>query len=542
MKVSAIHTMIVASVCALGLSGCIPDRHYQTKFSVVAVTPEPLTLPDKHPKVGEESDCFEPNGTSIKKLTPAHDAHGKPVPNSSGPCLAFLEFDDQGRKWDPSQLDHATALIRKAIDDDPQHQPVILTFIHGWKHNAKGGHSEDTNIQGVEHVLNYLHRCIYSGHDSSGKDCNGEPVPSTPVPGHVVVGIFIAWRGDSISHYWPVARTVSVYSRAMAANRVGGTELTEALLQISATAHPGSSAGKPSQPVLIIVGHSFGGRVLETAMYTDYTRKLNEREAETKAHQTSLSSGIAEENRQQVATFADLILYVNSAASALSSVRLLDYMAEHKLEYREDDPNPKLPLGNGAGANRPLLLSITTPGDSATGILFPIAFGADGAVKYQEGGLHKQVDVTCFDPDKNPETWTNSSVSQLSMYRSSAAHVDLLQSHELVDLGPPLASDGPPKCQPVTLPNAYVYGVANRCFLIRPKQTLLTGDPRCNATPYWIMNTDADIIPDHSTIFTDRLIGFIGIFLPTSMTTLISSPRLTTSEERETSLPPASQR
>jgi hypothetical protein len=541
MNISASRMMIAliaAAICTFGLSGCIAARSYRTNLSVVTVPPEPATLPEGHPKTGQESSCFEPNSATLKRLTPARDLQGNPVANSSGPCLAFLEFDDHGKAWDPSELDHATALIQKAITDDPQHQPVILTFIHGWKHNAKGGNDEDTNIQGVEHVLNYLHRCVYGGRDSSGEDCNGNKASQTRAAGHVVVGIFIAWRGDSVSEYWPVARTISVYSRGLAANRVGGNDVASALVRISAAAHPDSSAGLLNQPVLIMVGHSFGGRVMETAMLADYTHKLDRLEVKKNALLNGAAPGSAD--TKPVATFADLVLYVNSAASALSSVQLIKYMAIHRLEYRESDPDPEHP-DKSLGIDRPLLLSVTTPGDSATGFFLPVAYGAYGAIKYKHGALHGLQDLTCFDPGQTPQAFKNDDLTRLFLYSRSAAHVDQLQSHELVDIGPPATPGDPATCSNVTAPNTYVYGVANRCFRIQPKQTLLNGKPRCNGTPYWIMNTDSDIIPDHSTIFTDRLIRFVGVFLPSPRASLITSPRLTIPAERAAPAQPAPQ-
>jgi len=40
-------------------------------------------------------------------------------------------------------------------------------------------------------------------------------------------------------------------------------------------------------------------------------------------------------------------------------------------------------------------------------------------------------------------------------------------------------------------------------------------DKRCNGTPYWVMEIDPAIVPDHGTIFTDRFIAFLSNFLPT---------------------------
>jgi hypothetical protein len=37
---------------------------------------------------------------------------------------------------------------------------------------------------------------------------------------------------------------------------------------------------------------------------------------------------------------------------------------------------------------------------------------------------------------------------------------------------------------------------------------------RCNGTPYWAIQVPKEIVPDHNTIFTERLISFLQLFIP----------------------------
>ena len=527
MRIATICTVLVTAIGASAISGCVADKAYRSRLSPLLVPAEPRTLPTAPPALRVGNPCSESKPTEIIALTPARDVNGNRIPNASGPCIAFIEYDDHGHAQVPNQLDRATSLIRKAIEDDPQHQPVILAFVHGWKHNASPGPPEDNNIQGFEHVLNYLYSCFYGGQDSSGKDCHNEPTSAAPTPGHVVVGIFIAWRGEIISHDWPVARTLLIYSRARAANKVGGVDLRNAIDQISIAARPQGAASLHSQPLLVLVGHSFGGRVLEPVVNALYMKNLRARDEEIERHFDLLNQDKADTNRHPIPAFADLVVYINSATPALSAVPMLRFFAQQKLEYREEDPN-----NSGTGRNRPLILSITTPADAATGLLFPIAFGADGFQKKLNGALRGQERVDCYDPSSHSVP-PPVSRSQFDFYIHSAAHFDWVQSHELVDLGPPPNPGDSNSCPSAPSPETYDYGILSRCFRIEPKKALPNGAPRCNGTPYWIINTQGDIIPDHSTIFTDRLIRFIGEFLPTSGATLISTPRLSSGRERE---------
>jgi hypothetical protein len=41
------------------------------------------------------------------------------------------------------------------------------------------------------------------------------------------------------------------------------------------------------------------------------------------------------------------------------------------------------------------------------------------------------------------------------------------------------------------------------CFAVQERPN------RCNGTPYWMMELDPTLVPDHSTIFTERFIQFL---------------------------------
>ena len=51
---------------------------------------------------------------------------------------------------------------------------------------------------------------------------------------------------------------------------------------------------------------------------------------------------------------------------------------------------------------------------------------------------------------------------------------------------------------------------------------------RCNGTPYWLMEIDPEVVPDHSTIFTQRFIYFIidTFFAPNGKPLQRLSPQL----------------
>ena len=53
------------------------------------------------------------------------------------------------------------------------------------------------------------------------------------------------------------------------------------------------------------------------------------------------------------------------------------------------------------------------------------------------------------------------------------------------------------------------------CYLIEPKNLATPNAPRCNGTPYFVMEIPHDMIPDHPTIFTvPFFLSFVPLFLP----------------------------
>jgi hypothetical protein len=63
----------------------------------------------------------------------------------------------------------------------------------------------------------------------------------------------------------------------------------------------------------------------------------------------------------------------------------------------------------------------------------------------------------------------------------------------------------------------------NACLAIQERPN------RCNGTPYWLMEIDPEVVPDHSTIFTQRFISFIidTFFVPNGQALQRANPQLT---------------
>ncbi len=402
---------------------------------------------------------------SVVRVFVDHDQVDPNCDFAQNACLAFLEFDDMGEMWDATQLDKALALIRRAKARSPH--PIVVTFTHGWKHNANDQPGQpDGNVFGFEGVLDFL------VHPPSPHRFADSPV----------VGIYIGWRGNLVSQYWPVRQQLSFFNRESAAIRIPGASLTSALTEIMKETHRDTPAARA-----IMVGHSFGGLVMERAL--------------TQAMADFVLRGGTRDNGSD-GPWADLAVFVNSAAAALEGKQMLDLLKRlertRNLRY-EVTPQAALAERTAAPnlartAQRPLLLSISSLGDIAT--RFGLVIGhAPTALDRQLKGSWR----TYAHPD------IPSVPSQRSYYLSTTAHMQVLQSHLIVE-NTPQALAG---CGPLFSPAPITISTGQQYFICEKPD-------RWNDTPYWAMQMPATIVPDHNGIFNLNFIALLEKFLPSA--------------------------
>ncbi len=427
-------------------------------------------------------------------------------------CLAFIELDDMGELFDLAEVHTALRIIRQANRVAPagsDKDPIVITFIHGWKNNA----SEDNpNVAGFKVALQEVYRRF-------GKS-------------HRIIGIYIGWRGDLIRSYFPVSRQFSYFNREATAIRIPGATLSSSLTQIAARTHerPGSLA--------IFIGHSFGGLVLERSLSEATASEIAEQKIDPQAataDATGSEDKPAREGARQLtaASQADLVVFINPAGAAIEAKQMLDFLTDGGYSYQP----------NGDGVDKPLFVSLSSTSDMATKVALPIGHGLPflgfkNAGSFRDLGQKDQkYGLRCFDPHKTPPyserlTKEEGAVSQGSYYLSSAPHMQVLQSHamlkavsstqmqvasthERITVDPRAISECNPQLFDPKLNVIRTFRLADTqtCFAVEERAD------RCNGTPYWIMELDPDVVPDHSTIFTNRFISFlIDVFFTASPT------------------------
>jgi hypothetical protein len=403
----ALTTLVLGLV--LPLAGCIANQGYRTQ------------LPSQPPGGSRACDTLAtiPATCSVQMV---HSAMG---PTPVDVPVAFVEFDDVGQAFNTGQITAAENVIQAARQSGPV---MTVLFVHGWKNNA----SDDSgNVPGFRQFLQ---------------------LSQLQLPSIRLVGIYFGWRGGTTNA--AVVKELTYWNRRDKATYIPGSNMSEALLRM-ARATKGPDYSSPESK-FVVVGHSFGGLVLERTVTQDLTRRTLE--------------------NPKARLFADLLVFVNEAAAATEAIQLLTALrSQMPQEY-------------------PMILSMTSQGDLATGVVLPVGQGAS---------LFK-TSLRDYGPPYANDPF--GIAKQRSYYLRSAAHIPGLQSHVIAADSPAIRAAYDVRgytC--VSIPfltgrgsaNYYVVKIANAA----------------NTTPYWIMQMPRQIVPDHSNIFRPQFYLLLQSFL-----------------------------
>ncbi len=374
-------------------------------------------------------------------------------------ALAFIEFDDQGEMWDSSQLSRALEVIERA-NANPQ-GIVVVTFIHGWQHNAseKDEKKESGNVYGFKGFLN----TIAQAGSKTGR-----------LDKRKIVGVYIGWRGKSGTI--PGLNMATFYNRSGAARRISGTSSTEVFYRIMSTTK------KNPQSKVVLMGHSFGGQILERSV----TQAMV---GEVLGSDRALEEGLP----------ADLVVLINPAAKSIEAKQFVEALDRSHIElYRT--------RADGTRTKIPLMVSITSSADLATRWAFPAGTWVSSIGK----NFHRYRADACLEFPR-----------QRSFYTRTPGHNKALVSHEVTaeplpaeqgassvsDLGRGLIQT---EFDPIAEETVFSFnGDKNRFTVRRLSQAV-------NGTPYWIMQVPRQLIPGHSGFFTEDTLRLIAAIIDMS--------------------------
>ncbi len=425
-------------------------------------------------------------------------------PNAPKYDLAFLEFDDMGEFWTIGDLPHfqdqpKASQLSEVIELIKQRKEkgnlIVIAFIHGWHNNAsKYDERHDKSLYGFKTLMQ--------------KRAMNDP-------NHTYVGIFIAWRGQAI----PGDLLVSYWNRRDAAARLGSPSLSEAVFRMmfatkgTATQPEVSNQcqsvdAEPGKAQFIIIGHSFGARILEGAVAQPFLTMLLERQSQT-------LNCIAEAKKEGVAlpggqgsfrSPADMIVLLNSANDAFKTKAMIEAMKRMNLKVMRPNPGTsenqkEATLSNSASAMDsygPLILSITSKGDWATARVMPVLQALSTVDK----------EFRTYDPDRI-ELGQEPTHSQEFYYLHNEGHVSEFLTHDVERIS---TTD----CVDHRWP--YFRG-DDGCYRVESVH-------KWNDTPFWVMSVSTHIISNHEDVFKPGLIDLLESVLdrygPTSGETNLS--------------------
>jgi hypothetical protein len=410
--------------------------------------------------------CLLAAGCTQHTIYRAHRPYDITMPKGVG--LSVIEFDDHGEFWDRQQLDYALGKIGLAQQAGGA---IVVTFMHGWNNNASRGHEDDPgrNLYKFKAVLEKI-----AALEAAGAGAEARPV----------VGVFLAWRGEA-NHPW--LQFLSFYSRYSAAQKVGnGGAVTEALLAIAGVVR----SNPQSQSVL--VGHSFGGLIVEKAL-SEVVVKL----ATQSVFRPHAADGTFRVERAEFP--ADLIVLVNPASPSLYARTELSAIERWQLKAKE--PVNEDYVCRGTPDWRPLIVSVTSVGDAATGLAFPMGTSLGYALE-----RYRTYTYASPNPDRPPID--NAPHPQRYYYTHTEGHVAELQSHALTFETAAGGQEGvvtPCSDDPCQEPDRLCYVSGHSRFtLTRNRQSLNQN------TPYWMMQAPVTLIKDHGDIFNTGFVEMLG--------------------------------
>jgi pimeloyl-ACP methyl ester carboxylesterase len=394
-------------------------------------------------------------------------------------AVGFIEFDGKGRPIDPEQADKAVALIEQRKQGAPGGKIITLVYIHGWKNNADQA-LPGRKFQDVERFESALSELAYRSYLQRGRNPDGVPI----------VGVYIGWPGKSLmGPEW--FTFVSFWGRRNTANNVGdGDALAATLNRVIETTNANSTGSR-----VMLVGHSFGARVLEHAIATGKVQLFDE------------GSGAATPR-------VDLTLYVNSANDARLSLAMVEKLKQQPRVVRHPDFDAAACAGDArAAACRayPLLVAITSRGDLATKYLLPVADTVNGD-RIRPGLEPSPPSGTFADRTPTPRTYR----------RSAAGHMPFMQSHMVreVDCDSQTPSEQGklfPACDADDARCQFAFrtlGGTPSCYQVDSRSVTREGTAVApapyNTTAFWIMAVDKPVISDHGDIWNQSFLQMLG--------------------------------
>ena len=482
-------TTLALLVIAIALcSGCAINGH-------------PMRFPPSQPTAGGNPS------NSLSWYIEGKTALGAPV------SCSFIEFDERGDFIDFRQHLHCENTISNLAGNG---KVLLFVYCHGWKNNSQSGDVISFNA--------FLAKLAQT--------------PEIQKNGFRVHGVYLAWRGNPVPPYIDkceraesIALTEAVYGSSIvdsdyqrsfafpgfipenlsyftrkraAEHLISGLPMARAIFTYASAAK--NYGGKLGNQV-IVMGHSFGALMLEKSLGQGMTGALvmdwwNQKDKEA---------------QKPISPF-DLVLFVNSAAPSIYAKEMRDFLEAHRKA-----------MGHRPGHGAPIIVSITSTADEATGVLHPLAnFTAPFAPS-----LQRKYTTGIFGAKRADYSWTvHEGIRQSDFYTKTPGHQPLLINHWIIPDPAPATPLPSLNSDDVFARNTVVKSVIEsdhfltstekspNAWLISPAPQLpekpVTQDGLELAMPesdYWIVSCGKELCKSHGDVWSKTMMEvYAGIY------------------------------
>jgi len=428
---NVIWRICLVSIGLILLSSCTINKQYHTQYETCrTATPQ--------------ADC---KSSTVIDFQDAAD----PDANYS---LGFIEFDDQGQLHDRKQLSYLIDDLYNRANDDSL---LIVLFVHGWQHNAQ--HND-------RYVINF-HETLRMLSQEESQAARMEMRETRQI-----AGVYLGWRGRSVNI--PVINATTFWERKNTAHTVGRGGVAEVLSRLEEIRNLKTNIDQTNpitQTRLVIIGHSFGGAIVYTAL----SQILMDRFVQTKG-----PAGIASDVRG----FGDLVVLLNPAFEATQFL-------SHRLMSNE--------RGHYFDSQLPVLAVLTSESDWAT----KYAFWAGRTVSTL---FNTYKDIKYVNKATNKEEI----LSEGSANRTAIGHFKPIETHFLEYKPDAKIEDDMVTYQRV---QAEWNTDAPNTSIEFKHSMLHHNNNSVGHNPYLIIKVDKRIIPNHSDIFSNEVGDFIRNFI-----------------------------
>jgi hypothetical protein len=425
--------LLSALALCVALVGCSTDRAYR------------LPVEQPQPFLAGQANSY------------SLEDHAYKVQDNAGHYyMGYVEFDDQGWYHDLRQQQGLLSWLRAQHASTPSRKFLIVTYAHGWKHNAS---VVDPDVDNFRKLLQKL-----AVQEQAAQRLD----PARPA--RTVIGVYLGWRGESIS--LPLFKELTFWTRKNAAERVGHRSAKDLLMllnQFRAFSNGWCTSNilaGPDETQLVFIGHSFGGLLMYNALQTEITDR-------------ALRLNQAGDFRT-AKSFGDFVLLLNPAFEGASYESL--WQAGLMRPY--------------PSTQKPIMAIVTSGADWATRLAFPL------------GRLYT---YTQSAPQDGERASVMHAIGHLERYRthtlaaSAAAPSRPQPERSVTEAAATLTAIQSRKSAPTAPGEQLVFAQGILTKQDNPKDV-----PNF---PYLSVYTDAAMIKDHNDIWNDRFREFMFQFV-----------------------------